>query len=353
MFGSLQDLFRSNMNSKQYTPFLVGVPVILPTGEKLVLKISPPQPMKTEGFRFSKFYYCTEIRGGGFHEAGFGEAEFPLLAIQKSISEAVERILFRALKGTTHGTPNSNGWAAHVNKEAAKKAALYELLERDAVLVHWFSKTPFSRIQNNELPKWLPAWSDQNLKKSVFPEVRVLISHAGHAPTVSTQFLNADGHGVISHAAGDSLENALVRAFAETCRLARMAVSHRYYTTSRQLLDFETPLTTNPVGPAEQAVAYAHHFRFPAWLSDETIHWKQAKAQWNRHLRQFTKNPIRHEFNEIIASPLSAGYCTSPDVQNLFFGRTEDAKQKNILNFERLGRLKTLEAINQLPHFVA
>ena len=322
------------------------------TGETMRLQITQVRPLR-QG-RLYQLYphaYLTEIRALGFSESGCGEAQHPIVAIQKSISEAVERCLFRALKGSRYGTPTSNGWAAHFSAERARSSALYELLERDAVLVHSLREIPFVEIQPETLPAWINAWAKRELEPTAFPRLRVLVSTHGHFPSVSAAFVSPEGHGVISHSNGDTIEQALMRALAETCRLGRMALSGNYRAKSADL--FSPGVGIAGLGPCEQAVAYAHHQPFPSWIFGDSVPWKQVTQQWGEQICQFNANPISYEYVSVLESPIYAGYCKSKDVQNLFFGKTLDAEKRGDLNIKRLEQVRANGRLSVLPHFVA
>lgn len=347
------DALRAYRNAKKYSAFLNGVDVSLATGSRLRLQITRITPIKTASlYQLYPYTYVTEVTAGDFRELGCGEAHHPLLAIQKSISEAVERCLFRGLKGTPHGTATSNGWAAHVSVEKAREAALFELLERDAVLVHALREIPLLELQPDTLPGWLKEWSQRELRHTEFSRLRVLLSTQGHVPSISVAFTNSAGYGVVAHAADASIGKALSRALAETCRIGRIALSGNYRLSSADL--FLTDDTVPTSGPCEQAVAYAHHRPFPQWMFDASISWADATASWSRRLSLFNANPIPFEFVPVLSAPIAAGYCVSTEVQNLFFGRTHDADRRGELNKNRLMQVKpTGEHLSVLPHFVA
>lgn len=353
---SLSDILGSVIHAGKYSQFIRGVNIDLPTGQQLTLKIEKVERLPSPiGFFLYRHRYLVEMSAGEIVEYGCAEADTLLLALEKSISEAAERVLFRVLKGSGHGTPNSNGWAAHVDRKRAEKSGLLELLERDAALVHWLNHTPWLEIDPASSPKWLLKWTQNHLAHSSYPILRILIAHLGHAPTVSTAFLNQDGKGVISHAGGSTLESALLRALAETGRLARMAISQNYVESSRELLISQSGGGVE-LGPHEHAVTYAHHLPVPEWIFGEKQDWKVAAKNWQEHWDRFSKNPIRYQFHEILSAPISVGFCTSPDIQNLYFGRTQDAMAQGVLSLDRLARVKSFNPggkLNELPHFVA
>lgn len=78
--------------------------------------------------------------------SGAGAASRPNIALEKSISEFVER---HALKhnSRTLGSSTSSGFAAHVDERSARESSVAELMERDAFLICWFAQV---------LPAWIP-----------------------------------------------------------------------------------------------------------------------------------------------------------------------------------------------------
>lgn len=346
MSESIFTLAHAFANAGRFASLLQGVSVALPTGEVVKMRIGrhgrrAPLP----GYRFAKHGYLTEITAGRYAEVGCGESDFKLLALQKSISEALERIVFRLLEDTPYGTPTSNGWATHLSRERAKDSADQELFERDAALVHWHSQEPFFEIDPETLPLWLKRWSGEELRFSEYGSLRILLSHRGHLPTVSTMLVNHAGHGVVSHATANNIEFALRRALIETCRIGQMAASRKFVEASRGLAR-PSALSVH-AGPVEQGVFYAHHLTFPTWIFGETISWTQARERWHRHWVRFESNRPVTLFTEVLSAPLSVGFSTCPDVQPLYFGRLADGFHQGAINPAR-GAPR-----NSLPHFVA
>lgn len=347
------EILTAHLNSRKFTAFLQGVKVTLPSGETIRLKLERIYPVTVESklFQLYPFTYCAEMSGLGFSETGYAEAAHPLLAIQKAIAEAVERCLYRALKGSRYGTKTSNGWAAHLSKKRTEKNALMELLERDATLVHSLREIPFIEVSRETFPNWIKVWERRELAFTVFNQVRILASTHGHFPTLSAVLIDRHGFGVVAHATSESIQTALVRAFAEACRLARMALSHRYEAKARFLFSNDSQVPA--LGPCEQAVAYAHHHPLPAWIFGEEKTWTQMRSIWKSRVRRFWNDPIHYEYISILEGPIYSGYCQSDQVQNLFFGRTIDAERRGDLNMNRLKQVKPEEEISRLPHFVA
>ena len=345
------DVLRAIIRSSQFSPFVEGVMVPLPTGERLRLKIeSVKQFQRPKGFRFFKYTYITGMRANGIHATGCGESNYKILAIQKSIAEAIERTVFKALKGTSFSTITSNGWATHLNRKNAERAALFELLERDAALVHWFNKEPMLEISFETCPAWFQKWKKAELSSSQFSNVRILLSTQGHLPTISVFLLGKDGLGVVSHAAAPQMEQALSKAAAESCRLAYMARHSLYSESTKSLFKDKSSIT---FGPQHHAVAYAYQEQFPHWLFGRQVSWQTANDLWKNKVRTFQSSNFRYQFNEIFSGPLSVGFCESKMTQNLFFGNTLSAVRDGFINFNRLGIIETKQELNIKPHFVA
>jgi hypothetical protein len=346
------EILAARIHAHRFSAFIGGKDIVLHNGETLNLKIQ--RVLKTPASKLYQVYpygFITEMSGSGFTEHGCGEAAHPLIAIQKSVSEAVERCLFRHLKNSSSGTMTTNGWATHFSKAKAESAALLELLERDAALVHALREIPFLEIDHETFPKSLLSWENSEMRHTRFSRLRVLLSTAGYFPTLSVVFMDSKGLGVIAHATAQNLPDALFRALAEAARLARIALSGGFLITSKNL--FSTAGEVSSLGPSEQAVAYAHHRPLPSWMFGQNVDWKTARSRWSEHIRNYQKNPISYEFISVAHEPLFSGYCKSDDVQDLFFGRTSDAERRGEINRKRLRIEKTEEALSTLPHFVA
>ncbi|MBI3557687.1 MAG: YcaO-like family protein [Deltaproteobacteria bacterium] len=174
MRESIAEIF-AIAKSSRFTAYEQGVLVHLPTGENVTVKIErTTKSLRPVGLRFSTFAFVTEVSAGAARGFGYGEAPTQLIALQKSIAEGVERAIYKALKGTPHGTPNSNGWAAHINRERAVESAVDELAERDAVLVHWLRKIPMKEITPATWPIRIVRWTQTELFLSPkFNQLRV------------------------------------------------------------------------------------------------------------------------------------------------------------------------------------
>lgn len=332
-------------NSKSFTPFAEGIRIDLSGGEQLVVKtkktFSSPRPI---GLRFSKYSFITEMQAGDHIGFGYGEAPTQLLALQKSIAEGVERAIYHAMKGSPLGTLNSNGWAAHLTPEHAFATSLEELIERDAVLVHWLSQRPMQEIPHDHWPKWLSQWARNELTLSpIFNRLRILVSSEGYLPTVTTVLMSPNGNGVASHATAKTLEQAVSKALAEACRIAQIAM--------------ESPLQKNFTGNTfsilEHINFYAFNEKLPDWLFGDHQSWSETEKHWKKARREFKSAKLNAKFHQIVSGALTVGYATCDCLQGLFFGHTKDAERSGLINFDRLKSVGVEGVINLQPHLVA
>lgn len=329
-------------NSRRFTAFADGVDLRLADGSELSVKlVSVDRSIRSTGHRFSKYAYVAKITAGDHIGVGYGEAPTKMVALQKSIAEGVERAVYRAVRGTTLGTSNSNGWAAHINAEQAFANAFDELLERDSVLVHWLRQEPFYEVDQNTWPTQVKTWSQEELMTADgFNTLRVLVSSRGYVPTVTAALLNKDGYAVLSHASGTDLEHSLVRALAEACRIAEIA----------KVQTLSTP--DHPNTPEEHAMFYATQEKLPAWMFGSKLNWKSAAANWKSARQKFQPSALNPKFDLIANGPLAVGYASCDAIQGLYFGRVGDAEARGQINFQRLREFGRFSVLNPLPHCV-
>ncbi|MGK5085375.1 YcaO-like family protein [Bdellovibrionota bacterium FG-1] len=353
MKTGFSEIISAHANSPRFNDLVLGTSVTLPTGQILEAKVENLElSIRPQGLRLSKFAYTCDFRVGDHLARGFGEAEHKLIAVQKCLAEGFERAVFRSLKGTAYHTPNSNGWAAHLNPTLVQRSGLEELLERDAILVHWLTQTPMTEVQLDQAPAWLSQWINQELPQgAVYKTVRILISTTGYLPSVTTVLFDQNGYAVMSHATASTLERAVYKALVETCRIAQLAIEGYFFDSAKQLA---APSPHGPkTYPEDHAMVYAHHERFPAWIFGQSYEWTQAARAWQLRHKVFSADTVPHQYHAVVSEPLSVGYCTSEQIQNLYFGRTEVAQEKGLINVRRLESVRPGGSINLLPHCVA
>ncbi|GLX79195.1 hypothetical protein tinsulaeT_25350 [Thalassotalea insulae] len=81
----------------------------------------------------------------------------------------------------TRSISSSSGIAAHTSIEEATKSALLELIERDALLRHWYSNTPPPKLKIDDETPFTSAV--RNILSSVNISLNVFVLHMGLFPT--------------------------------------------------------------------------------------------------------------------------------------------------------------------------
>ena len=345
--GSWSQLISAAVNSPKFTKLISGCEVNLKGIGPIHMKVLNVEPvvLASEVKPLAPFVFRTEIIGTAT-EYGYGEGPSKLVAIQKSIAEAFERLTFRLLKNNSLGTSTTNGWACHVNTDSAAQNSLFELCERDAVLTHWLKKVPFVEIESGTFPAEIKKWKIANLNQShLFKRLRIFVTIEGHVPVVLTMIEGFNGETMISHSSGNNLSAATIQAIGETCRFASN-FSNRFFETGSRAL-FEESSSEN-VLPMDHGLLYAYHLDLPEWFFGRSIPWAEAKKNWTTSPKL---KSIDFNFHQIVGDPLVVGYGTSRDLQGLYFGQTTDALKNGEINFLRLNKSGSSE-LNLMPHFI-
>jgi YcaO cyclodehydratase, ATP-ad Mg2+-binding len=347
MIQIIREIIDGVIVSKEFTAFFEGVPFVTPEGKTHLIKIQAiERSTRQPGYRIAKYSYVTKMEPlPGLFAHGYGESDVEFLAVQKSIAEAVERSIFLIvhMERDTKTAANTNGWAAHLTPTQAKSSAKGELLERDAILLHWLSETPLTCIEDRTISKALRRWTNQELSLAArYNKAKYFVTQLGEISVASSMIHDDNGFGFISHATGSNLNVAVVRALGETCRIADLAT----------LKIMERGPADALLMPDDHAVFYADGIPFPNWIySGRKISFKQASQEWTRKKDQVLQD-IHFSFNEYQCGPLSVVHCKSRDVQNLFFGATESALSDGEVNIERIKKVSGVGRLCPLPHFV-
>ncbi|HPI40816.1 MAG TPA: YcaO-like family protein, partial [Pseudobdellovibrionaceae bacterium] len=113
---------------------------------------------RPKGFRFNNFSYniAADILGRNILVTGEGHTKEQ--AVTKAVAELIERSALIEVADADPSVKTSNGWAAHSDFEVAKLNAIRELVERDTILKHWYSMTPFAVVDSSSLPDSFKSW---------------------------------------------------------------------------------------------------------------------------------------------------------------------------------------------------
>ncbi len=291
---------------------------------------------RPDGFRFHSHIINIEAVVFGKRLLVCGEANDANLAMTKAVAELLERAaLMQWNKSHPENVKSSNGWAAHQTVAEAKQAAIFELIERDAVLAQWYSSTPFMEIDPHDLPISFQNWRNNELIKSEFPIMRLLLSTNGIGPSVTCIFMNKDGFGVSSHSTRETLVLSIEGAIAEACRAAHLYLRRAFWEDTLALQSGYS----GQIDPAAHAVYYAYYERLPSWLFGEVLPWKAASHLWNEKLEQISFDEF--QFRTIAIDPLVVGFAEHPSAFELRWGPSNINIISKMAASRRLSPIKT------------
>jgi len=297
---------------------------------------------RPEGLRYSQHIINIKATLEGHRIVVTGEGDSIRLALAKACSELTERAALIST-GDLYGATTSNGWSAHPEFQTARQHAVFELIERDAVLAQWYSSTPFLKIRSDQFPLDLKKWAASELSRSEFPELSVLISTKGLGPSVTCLLKNKNGFGVSGHASRATLRNAIESALAEACRAAHATLRREYWGDTFKLKN-KTP---GPVDPGAHSVYYAYHEPFPKWMEGNAISWTEADTLWRFRIGGIVESDF--SFQTVLQAPIFAGFAKHPLAVELHWGSTDENLVRCSVTAQRLGEI----SINNETHIVS
>jgi hypothetical protein len=297
------------------------------------------------GFRFSKFITDVAAVLDGREIFVCGESQDHDNSMDKAISELIERSAL-LVYGPQYSAETSNGWAAHPKMEHARTNAILEIVERDAVLAQWYSKTPFSQLPMDQLPVTVRDWVSSELSRSEFPILKVLVSTEGLGPSVTCLLQNAQGFGVSAHSTRETLDDSISSAIAEACRAAHLSIRRAHWKDTMKL----KVRASGNVDPSAHALYYAYHEPFPEWVFGKMELYDSLISDWSTRMKSCLKND-EFIFQPVMAAPTNVGFAQHPLALTLRWQSTDPNLVSQEKGFQRLN-LKP-ETINEKPHIVS
>lgn len=298
------------------------------------------------GFRFSEYIFNIEAEINEKKLIVCGEGNAPEVAMTKAIGELIERAALVNYPSTSKNR-TSNGWAAHEDIASCKSAAILELVERDAVLVHWYMAKPLLKLDLNTLPQILYRWMIDELSFSEFPQLQILISTEGIGPSVTCIFMNEKGLGVSGHSTKSTLLESIASAIAETCRAAHLAIRNEFWNDSLNLQSSKAI----KIDPGTHSVYYAYHEAFPNWLFGDLVNWQSAEQMWEERLSVLPESAFKFEI--VLTEPCVVGFAKHSNLLEVEWGSSNIGEiQKKLSNRFLLNEI-SIESINLKPHIVS
>ncbi len=343
---SIQEVVKSIRASQTFAEFFEGVEFSDRDGGLHTVKITgTSRSQRLPGYRFMRYsFMATAETSGGQVKYGYGESDAEILALQKSIAEAIERTIFSVAAELDPALTTTNGWAAHLTIAAAEKSARRELFERDAILIHWLSEIPPYRIENDTLPRGLRSWVKAELAQAPrYNQASFFLSYLGEVPAVSAFVHDAENFGFFAHASGDDPKDSIGHALAEACRLADL--------NRKGFLESEK--NASGTRPEDHALHFAKKSPPPDFFfSGKMVSYRECRKLWKTHLGLGPSiSDLRFEHYQ--CGGLHIARCISSQVQNLYFGEAGAAIERGDINFSRIHQLTGVKRLCLLPHSVA
>lgn len=298
------------------------------------------------GFRFSQHIVNIIAQLGQNKIVACGEADSRELAEAKTLSELMERSALVSF-GHKYGAENSNGWAAHPIRAQCRMNAIFELVERDAVLAHWYSATPFLELAQDQWPLEIQHWATTELSRSEFSRMRILITNLGIGPSVTCVFQDENGFGVCAHSSRTTLTEAIRSAIAEACRPAHASIRRDHWNECLKLKIGNG----DPLAHEAHGVFYAYHEPFPKWMFGEIGSWDQALNLWAKKLTAMVGSDNQFEFTIVMEEPLFVGFATHHQAFELRWGSSNAEWISSLSGSQRIGLNKN--KINKAVHIVS
>lgn len=301
------------------------------------------------GFRFRNYSFNIAGQVNGKDILVTGEADTKELAITKAVAEFIERCVLIEFAQTQSGIKTSNGWAAHVDIELAKENAIRELIERDAILRHWYTQTPFLEIDFNSLPSKIKNWSYHELSKSEFPILKILISDLGYGPSLTAVLMNKKGYAVTGHCSKESMMDAIEGAIEEACRMAHHYLVKTYLMDTEKLKKGEFAR----VETGSHGVYYAHQEPLPDWMFEKIIEFKSALKNWNAQNAMLDKCKYKFQIRQVASEPLYVVQAVSDSCIELGWGHEKMDSLLKRLNGKIEQQILLKSKLNLKPHIIS
>ncbi len=306
------------------------------------------ESVRPKGFRFRSYSFNIAGKINGKNILVTGEADTKDLAITKAVAEFIERCVLIESSVNKHEIKTSNGWAAHTSEIEAQENAIRELVERDAILRHWYTRTSFDVFNLNSLPEHIQQWAKTELSISEFPELKILVSHLGHGPSVSAILMNKDGYGVTGHCSKESIVDSIEGAIEESCRMAQHYLLKTYLRDTEKLKSGET----TKVETGSHGVYYAHQEPLPTWMFGKTIDLQSVIVSWSLKNTDLKKCKSAFSLTRARSNPLFVFQAQYDSAIELTWGLENFDSLANRLD-GKIDKHVILESkINLKPHII-
>lgn len=262
---------------------------------------------------------------------------------EKSTMTLVDTVFYPVSKNYLGREPfiygNSSGVGAHFEPHLAKQSALFEILERDALMVTWFSKRPVLRLDYRSLESSICSLIEKHNKLGV--EV-IILDISIHIPTFLVVFINKSSQPHFTSGASSNLnsDQALKKAFQE---------AEFNYLSWREYGQFKAVNKDDIVQPTDHHMFYCDLSRLDSlrWLTDSQITtYTHKECEIETLLDEY--NPWFFQIKSKLAPSLYVYRCLCDNLAKISFGSElqflPDQRMKSLGMKINASQLKT-------PHF--
>ncbi len=234
---------------------------------------------------------------------------------------------------------NSSGVGAHFESHLAKQSALFENLERDALMVTWFSKRPVPRMDYKSVES--SVYSKIEKYNCIGVEV-IILDISLHIPTFLVVFINKSSQPHFTSGASSNLnsDQALKKAFQE---------AEFNYLSWREYGKFKVVNKDDIVQPTDHHMFYCDLSRLDSlrWLTDSQITtYTHKECEIETLLDEY--NPWFFQIKSKLAPSLYVYRCLCDNLAKISFGGElqflPDQRMKSLGMKINASQLKT-------PHF--
>jgi hypothetical protein len=275
------------------------------------------------------FDFAVHICIEGIKAVGRGVAVTEEVAFGKAVSEAIERW---AMLTASH-VKSSNGFAAHWDSNVAAMSAADEIIERDAFLCHFLTKTPFQLLNHeNEREVRIESCFRQAMKnfgdkgmEFKIGKMRTANGKMGIVVSVKGQHAIKPFGLFVSCSLSDELENAIQKSLISCFTHVSMSLSG---TEVRPMSKVE--FLADPVQGVDEHLAFAAHLDQAGMLDDLWTTENEQEFSDDTSIEVCIEPYVFSGF--LSTAPLHVYRASSSQLQDLYFGVPSPAD----LNLKRL-----------------
>jgi hypothetical protein len=277
---------------------------------------------------------------GGYEVVGRSVSDTAERALAISTCEFIERLLVHEL----NLYPGS-GVAIHHDPEIAATNAAYELIERDAVLVHFIAGIPYSRIPSSQdfYPAEACLLREKLTEKQIYLEFYEARNCSENLHVVICRAKRNDRQ-IFGFGSSNALTLAMTKALRETIQNLHLLIE-KHNSSKTTLSRFEILKDLNPIHHGFLGLDPDYTNYIEPLFSNKPHKYSEFSKNASIRVETYSEHKILQELN------LQLVKAQSEDLQKYFLGKTEPNKI-NIGRFRAFDPMFSEQNLNRMPHFI-